>query len=75
MGDEARHIHLGDMGGTHEGEFTVAEQRRGQGGANARGLQHPALLQSDQDRIWIIAVQHHHRTAPGLTQGLRRIVL
>jgi len=32
MGDEARHIHLDDMGGTHQGKLTVAEQRRGQGG-------------------------------------------
>ncbi len=55
IGDEARHIQLGDMGGTHQGEFTVAEQRRGQGGANARGLQQPALLQSDQDGIRVNA--------------------
>jgi hypothetical protein len=75
MGDEARHIHLGDMGGTHQGELTVAEQRRGQGGANAGSLQQPALLKSCKDGIGIVAVQNHHRAAPGLTQGLGRIVL
>lgn len=74
MGAEARHIHLGDMGGTHEGELAVTEQSRGQGGAPSRGLQHPAL-QPNQDSIRMIAVQHHHRAASGLTRGLGRIVL
>ena len=37
-------------------EFNIAEQRFGQGGANARGLQQPALFQCDQDGIWVFDV-------------------
>ena len=65
MGDEARHIHLGDMGGTHQGELTVAEQRRGQGGAIAGSLQQPALLQSDQEASGLL----RFRTTTGLLRA------
>ncbi len=57
------------MGCPHEAEITDTEQSRGQCGANNQGLQHSALLQSEQDSVAVVVVQHHHWAAPGLTPG------
>ncbi len=57
MGDEARHNHLGDMGGTHQGDLTVAAQRRGQVGANAGSLPRWTVA-DDWDQRTLLCLWH-----------------
>jgi hypothetical protein len=66
MGDEARHNHLGDMGGTHQGDLTVAAQRRGQVGANAGSLPRWTVA-DDWDQRTLLCLWHRiPPTAPPL---------
>jgi len=67
VGDEAGHIQFGHAGGPRQRQLTIAEQDRRQRRPHPGGLQHSPLLQTDQHRIGMIAVEIHHRAAPCLT--------
>ena len=75
MDDEGGGVHVGHAGGPGQGELAFAEEGRGQGWPDARRLQETLLVEAHQQRVGVVAVEHHDHVRLCLAQGLRRIVL
>lgn len=73
--DEVGHIHLGHPGRPRQRKLAITKQSGSQRRAHPRCLEQTALFEADQQRIGVVAVEHHEGTRFRLAQSFGGIVL